>query len=106
MNVTRYKSSVLVVDDDPGVLALLDAQLAADFEVVTVCTCEQARGVLAQRSIDILLCDLQLPDESGIILLDSTRRASPQPLASCSPAPPESKMPSMPSITLKFTGSS
>ncbi len=78
MNVTRYKSSVLVVDDDPGVLALLDAQLAADFEVVTACTCEQARGVLAQRSIDILLCDLQLPDESGIKLLDNTRRASPR----------------------------
>lgn len=78
MNVTRYKCSVLVVDDDPGVLALLVAQLAIDFEVITACTCEQARGVLAQRSIDILLCDLHLPDESGINLLDSTRRASPR----------------------------
>ena len=78
MNVTRYKSSILMVDDDPSVLALLVAQLANDFEVITAYTCEQARAVLAQRSIDILLCDLHLPDESGIILLDSTRRASPR----------------------------
>lgn len=78
MNVTRYKCSVLVVDDDPGVLALLAEQLGADFEVITSCTAEQARGILAQRSVDVVLCDLQLPDESGLKLLDSTRRASPR----------------------------
>src|SRR5581483_2707113 len=35
MNVTRYKCSVLVVDDDPAVLALLTAQLNTDFETLT-----------------------------------------------------------------------
>lgn len=78
MNVTRYKCSVLAVDDDPSVLALLAAQLAADFEVVTACTGEQARGVIAQRSLDILVSDLQLPDESGLQLLDLARRATPR----------------------------
>ena len=78
MNVTRYKCSVLAVDDDPGVLALLRTQLSSDFEIITARTSEQARTVLAQRSIDILLCDLHLPDESGMTLLDSTRRASPR----------------------------
>ena len=78
MNVTRFKCSVLVVDDDPGVLGLLALQLAADFEVVAATTAEQARAILAGRSIDILLCDLHLPDESGLMLLDSTRRASPR----------------------------
>jgi diguanylate cyclase (GGDEF)-like protein len=78
INVSRYKSSVLVVDDDPGVLALLKAQLSSEFELVTACTVEQARSILAGRTVDIVLCDLHLPDESGLKLLDSTRRASPR----------------------------
>jgi diguanylate cyclase (GGDEF)-like protein len=78
MNVSRFKCSVLVVDDEPGVLALLASHLAADFEVVQAESAEQARAVLAGRSIDILLCDLHLPDESGLMLLDGVRRASPR----------------------------
>lgn len=78
MNVTRYKCSVLAVDDDPAILAILASQLANDFEVLTACSVEQARGVIAQRTIDILLTDLQLPDESGLGLLDWVRRTSPR----------------------------
>jgi len=74
MNVTRYKCSVLAVDDDPGVLGVLAAQLAHDFEVLTACTVEQARGVMGQRAVDILLTDLNLPDESGLALLEWSRR--------------------------------
>ena len=78
MNVTRYKCSVLAVDDDPNILALLTNQLSPQFEVLTVCSSEQARSVMARTSIDILLADLQLPDESGLRLLDWTRRTSPR----------------------------
>jgi diguanylate cyclase (GGDEF)-like protein len=60
------------------VLALLAAQLGGDFEVITACTAEQARGVLAQRSADIILSDLQLPDETGLSLLDWVRRTVPR----------------------------
>jgi len=78
MNVTRYKCSVLAVDDDPGVLAMLTAQLGGDFEVLTACTVEQAHTVLAKRSVDILLANLQLPDASGVTLLDWVRRMAPR----------------------------
>ncbi len=78
MNATRYKCSVLVVDDDPAVLALLVAQLANDFELLTACSSEQARGLLSQRSADILMTDLTLPDESGVRLLDWVRRTAPR----------------------------
>ncbi|MBN9522334.1 diguanylate cyclase [bacterium] len=78
MNVTRYKCSVLAVDDDPGVLAVLAAQLAHDFEVITACTVEQARGVVGQRAVDIILTDLNLPDDTGLALLDWCRRNSPR----------------------------
>lgn len=78
MNVTRYKCSVLVVDDDPAVLALLTAQLSTDFEVLTASSATQAREVLARRSVDILLSDLQLQGESGLTLLDWVRRTTPR----------------------------
>lgn len=78
MNATRYKCSILAIDDDPGILALLVAQLSQDFELVTACTAEQARGILAQRSVDILITDLALPDENGIVLLEWVRRTIPR----------------------------
>lgn len=78
MNVTRYRCSVLAVDDEPAVLAILAAQLANDFEVVTATTAARAKEVLAQRSVDVVISDLQLPDESGLNLLDWVRRTVPR----------------------------
>src|SRR6478752_4962799 len=78
MNVTRYKCSVLVIDDEPAILAILQAQLAADFEVISAATAGEARAILAQRSVDVVLSDLQLPDESGLSLLDWIRRTVPR----------------------------
>jgi len=78
MNVSRYKCSVLAVDDDPHILAILAAQLGHDFEVITAPSAGHARAVLAQRSVDIVLSDLQLPDESGLNLLDWVRRTVPR----------------------------
>ncbi|MBX9626398.1 MAG: diguanylate cyclase [Gemmataceae bacterium] len=78
MNVTRYKCSVLVVDDDPAVRAVLADQLAPDFEVATAGSVGEARGVMAGRSVDVLLTDLQLPDGSGLQLLDWARRTCPR----------------------------
>ena len=78
MNVTRYKCSVLVVDDDPAILSILTAQLSTDFEVITAGSSEEARALLARRSVDLLLTDLTLPDETGLNLLDWVRRTSPR----------------------------
>jgi len=78
MNVTRYKCSVLVVDDDPAVLSVLVGQLGADFDVLTAASAAQAREVLAKRSVDMILTDLNLPDETGLSLLDWIRRTTPR----------------------------
>jgi len=78
MNVTRYKCSILLVDDDPGVLSVLAAQLATDFEVSTAGTAAEARGLLAKHSVDMILSDLRLPDESGLSLLEWVRRTAPR----------------------------
>lgn len=74
----RYKCSVLVVDDEPSILALLARQLGHDFELLTAGTAEQAKSIVSYRAIDIVVTDLQLPDASGLALLDWVRRISPQ----------------------------
>ncbi len=78
MGAARYKCSVLVVDDEPSILSLLVRQLGHDFEVFTASTAEQAKGIVSNRPVDIVLTDLQLPDASGLGLLEWVRRVSPQ----------------------------
>ncbi len=78
MVTARYKCSVLVVDDEPSILALLARQLGHDFELLTAGTAEQAKSIVAYRPVDIVLTDLQLPDASGLSLLEWVRRVSPQ----------------------------
>ncbi len=78
MPPTRYKCSVLVVDDEPAVLELLTGQLSHEFDVLTARSAVEAREKIASRPIDIVLSDLQLHDESGIHLLDWVYRTSPR----------------------------
>lgn len=74
----RYKCNVLVVDDEPAILALLVGQLGTEFEVLTACTAEQARRAVVDRPVDIVLTDLQLADSTGIQLLDWVHRHAPR----------------------------
>ena len=76
--VSRHRCSLLVVDDDPAILSLLLGQLGSEFEVHTAYTAEQARRRLADQPVDIVLTDLQLPDGSGIQLLDWVHRVVPR----------------------------
>lgn len=78
MNVTIYKCSVLVVDDNPAILSILSSQLSDDFEVLTAGSVQQGRIILSQRSVDIVMTDLKLPDEPGLALLDWVRSRSPR----------------------------
>ncbi len=78
MAATRYKCSLLLVDDDPTILDLLAAQLGHEFEVETAASAAAARARLAARTVDIVLSDLQLQDDSGIALLDHVYRTAPR----------------------------
>ncbi len=78
MTTTRYRCAVLLVDDEPAILALLSQQLGDEFDILTACTLEQARAVINRQPIDIVLTDLQLDDGSGINLLEWVKQASPR----------------------------
>jgi two-component system cell cycle sensor histidine kinase/response regulator CckA len=74
------KRTILVVDDEPDVLRLLQAILTEDgFEVLTAKSADlaiKAFGRLA-RQPDLLLTDVVMPGMSGPMLVDHLRQLAP-----------------------------
>jgi putative two-component system response regulator len=61
---------VLVVDDEAGVRSLIRFALTREgFGVDTACTVAEARELLRTTAYDLVICDYDLPNESGLDLL-------------------------------------
>ena len=59
-------TSVLVVDDEPGIVALLKDFLEADgYRVVTAGNGAAALGRLEQNAVDLILTDIRMPELDG-----------------------------------------
>jgi CheY-like chemotaxis protein len=71
---------VLVVEDDPAVARVLGVMLQRDGHHVALAgSLDEARRVLARIRPAVILLDVQLPDGSGLELLDHLDRA-PEPV--------------------------
>jgi DNA-binding NtrC family response regulator len=63
-------SSILIVDDERGIRALCSDVLGrAGYEVEAVDSAAGALAAVARRSFDLILCDINLPDQDGVSLL-------------------------------------
>ncbi|MBM4034367.1 MAG: response regulator [Planctomycetes bacterium] len=72
------RGEVLVVDDEAGIRELLLASLAgAGYRGAAAATAAEALDALRQRPPDVMLCDLLLPQMSGVELLVKTRIEAP-----------------------------
>ncbi len=70
---------ILIVDDDPSILEVLDARLcAAGFVVHEAGNGPAALQILKSRKIDILVSDMKMPKMSGIELLSHARTSHPR----------------------------
>lgn len=73
--------NVLVVDDQydvvQGVIAGVDWKTLRIANVYHAYSAEEARTLLAEREIHILLCDIEMPMESGLELFKRVREAYP-----------------------------
>jgi diguanylate cyclase (GGDEF)-like protein len=69
---------MLVVDDEPYILATLAALLSTEFEVLTADSAEVAKSILEKRPVDIILCDQRMPQMSGVQLLEWVRERAPK----------------------------
>ena len=70
------RNRVLIVDDDPSIVAGLSALLEDDWEVKTASTGRSAIVTFAEFSPDVVLLDVHLPDTSGIELLHQLKMYS------------------------------
>jgi DNA-binding response OmpR family regulator len=64
------RKRAMIVDDEPAVLEVVKGYLERDgFDVVTCGTVAQALALLAQRTPDVLVLDVTLPDGNGFDIL-------------------------------------
>ena len=76
---SEQQGRILVIDDDPAVLRLLQQLVARKHEVVAVESAVEGLKVLeADQSFDLVLCDLMMPGMGGEELLRSVDRRWPQ----------------------------
>lgn len=64
---------ILIIDDDPTVLAGLEALLSDDWKVRTAATAREGLVAFAEFSPDAVLLDVQLPDASGLDVLSQLK---------------------------------
>ena len=76
--VNPTQCSLLVVDDEHSISAMVAAVAARDFAVTTAASAEEAKAVLAEREFDVVLTDQMLPGESGVVLLSWVKERWPR----------------------------
>jgi two-component system KDP operon response regulator KdpE len=72
---------VLVVEDDPGIRALIQSTLLVEgYAVKTAVSVSEARALLGHALPDLLLLDLGLPDGDGAVLVKEVREHHSLPI--------------------------
>ena len=70
---------ILIVDDEEVLQDVLTSLLRqAGYETLSARTAKEARSILANEEIDLVLLDLMLPDGSGLDLLKDIREKDPE----------------------------
>ncbi len=65
---------ILIIDDSPTIRGLVKTILKLpEYNVIEAATAEEGRERLKQYDVDLVLLDIQMPDESGLEMLVSLR---------------------------------
>jgi DNA-binding response OmpR family regulator len=69
---------ILVIDDEPALLMALAAVLEqSGFQVFTAQSGREATAMILEHPIDLLITDLNMPDEDGIEIIRRLRKDHP-----------------------------
>ena|SRR5579863_5413264 len=78
MDTRTQPLRILIADDDPQVLILFERLLTrGGYSVIAVSSGDAAMKVLEERSVDLLVLDLSMPDPDGFELLRVLRATKP-----------------------------
>jgi putative two-component system response regulator len=76
--MTPPAASILATDDRPEVLRLIDRSLSDRYACELAGSVEEARGRLAANdSLQLALCDIEMPGESGLVMVEEIARDYP-----------------------------
>jgi CheY-like chemotaxis protein len=76
------RKSILVVDDEPGVLAVLREVLSEDgYAVDTAADGQEALKKLQELVFDVIICDIRMPKMDGITFYRAIAQQEPDLLA-------------------------
>lgn len=75
--MTERVQTVLVVDDDPFVLALIRQVLASTHRVLTLTDPRRALPTIEWEGVDLLVSDIAMPEVSGLELVARARQIFP-----------------------------
>ena len=71
---------ILVVDDEPNILGLLEQSLN-DHEVTKALNAAEAIRQLDSHPFDAVLCDIVMPEQSGFVVYVAAQKIQPSPPA-------------------------
>ena len=74
------KLSILYFDDEPACLDVFSETFAAEHDVRTAVTLDEARRALADHSFDVVISDQIMPEISGAAFLREIARTNPRSL--------------------------
>ncbi len=70
--------TILIVDDEPNIIEILEIALLEDgMDVLKSTSVREALGVLRERDVDLVISDIRMPDLSGVELLCEAKRLAP-----------------------------
>ena len=73
------KQKILVVDDDPGVLAMLSQTLdRSGYDVQSAVDGSEALNKIRDNQFNLVITDVRLPKVNGLQLLDEIKQSTPQ----------------------------
>ena len=78
-NAPSLNTSVLVVDDEPGIREILARWLTGGgYDVQTASSADEALRCVHDRPPAVALCDIRMPGHDGLWLVQHIRRAAPE----------------------------
>ena len=78
-NTLDYQQTILVVDDDPHILEVLETRLSsAGFRTITAAGGQEAMEILHSQQVDLMISDVRMPGLGGMDLLKEVRELQPE----------------------------
>ena len=72
--IKQERKHILVIDDDPMMLKLVNEQLHEYYDVATAISGKLAMKFLESKKTDLILLDYEMPDDNGAVVLEKLRK--------------------------------